>query len=491
MRPGPRARLTIRSSSRKAGARDDGGVSRLITTVAYVKLTGDYTGDPGSNVDQSDTCELIGMFSKPALGAMIALGLSAASALGESASLPMAVPETVGIDPQRLGYLENFIKEGVENGETPGAVLLVARSGKIVLHEAYGERNPATKEPMTRDSIFRIFSMGKGLAAAASLRLIERGELRFDGALSDYLPEFKNMRVVNRNKLGSAPGTYATAEAVAQINVADLLRHSAGFGGYNFYPGYIGDLFRKAGIGGQDLTLAEATERAAKIPLLYQPGTTFSYAETSYNTLGNVLEKTQDKPLKDVMQAEIFGPLGMVDTGFEVPEDKADRLTERMDTGRNATEWFDAVTPRKFHSPATGMTSTAADYWRFIQMLLDEGIAPTGEPVMAPSSVDVMLSDNVSGLKDGLMPKTLLSSGWSWGLGLFVNLPDKPAMIIGGVDGGLFMMAADGGTAFIASRKQDFVAILMNPQLEYLKKTYLAFANLALQTIGRDAGGAD
>ncbi|MEM7316070.1 MAG: serine hydrolase domain-containing protein, partial [Planctomycetota bacterium] len=427
--------------------------------------------------------EAIGMSLKPAIAAVVMLTLTCCLALGQTEPLPFAEPESVGIDPERLQQLSDFIQRGIESGQTPGAVLLVARNGKIVLHEAYGERNPVTSEAMTRDSIFRIFSMGKGLTAAASLRLIERGELSFDAPLSNYLPEFSSMRVVDRTKIGFKRNTYATAEADEEINIADLLRHSAGFGGYNFYPGYIGNLFRRAGVGSWNMSIAEATENAAKIPLLYQPGTTYSYSETAYNTLGRTLEVVRNVPIGDVMRAELFEPIGMIDTGFEVPPDKADRVAERLDTGEEKPNWFDVTKPRKFHSPANGIVSTSTDYWRFVQVLLDNGRAPTGAMLLAPSSVDAMLSDNVSDLRDGLIPRTVISKGWTWGLGLYVNVPNKPSMILGGSKGGLFMLAANGGTAYIASRKDNFVAILMNPQVEYIATEFATFATLALQTI--------
>ena len=423
------------------------------------------------------------MIFRTVLAAALFVGLSVAPSLAENTSLPMAEPEAAGIDPERLEHLVSFVKKGIDAGETPGLVLLVARNGKVVLHEAYGERNPVTKEPMTTDSIFRIYSMGKLIASAAALRLIERGELGFDTAVPDVLPEFKHMRVVDREKPGAEHGTYATIEAISEITVADLLRHSAGFGGYNFYPGYVGDLFRQAGIGRQDLSLAEAAEKTAKLPLEYQPGTTFSYAETSYNTLGRVLEVNQGKPLEDILQAEIFKSVGMTQTGFEVPSDAAARLAERMKTNRDAIEWFDAAGPRKFHSPATGMVSTAADFWRFTQMLLDNGRSLDGQSVLAPMTVDTMLANNTRGLAQGLMPTTDLSPGFAWGLGVFVSIPDEPTILLGGAEGGLFRMAADGGTSYITSREHNFVAVFMNPQVEYLKKNHAILANLALQAI--------
>lgn len=423
------------------------------------------------------------MIVRNILAAVLFVGLSAAPSLAENTSLPMAEPTAAGIDAKRLQHLVTFVKKGIDAGETPGVVLLVARNGKVVLHEAYGERNVVTKEKMTTDSIFRIFSMGKLIAAAAAIRLIERGELGLDTAVPDILPAFKHMRVVDRKKPGAKYGTYATIEAKSQITIGNLLRHAAGFGGYNFYPGYVGDLFRQAGIGRQDLSLAEVADKTAKLPLEYQPGTTFSYSETNYNTLARVLEVHRGKPLLDILQGEIFKPIGMTQTGFEVPPEAAARLTERKKTKRDAIEWFDAVGPRKFHSPATGIVSTAADFWRFAQMLLDKGRSLDGQSVLSPMTVETMLANNTKGLSQGLIPTTDLSPGFAWGLGVFVSIPDEPTILLGGAEAGLFRMAAAGGTSYIASRKHNFVAVIMNPQVEYLRANAAILANLALQTI--------
>lgn len=427
------------------------------------------------------------MSLKSLVVAAFALGLGMVSAQGDTSQLPMAEPEEAGVDPDRLQYLVDYVQKSIAAGKTPGMVLLVARNGKVVLHEAYGEQDPATKEPMTTDSIFRIYSMGKAIAAAATLRLIERGELSFEATVSSYLPDFKDMSVVDRDRPGSVHLTYATKPANSEITIVDLMRHAAGFGDYNFYPGYVGDLFRKAGVGRQDITLAEAASRTALIPLEYQPGTTFSYSETSYNTLGSVLEALQGKPIAEILKAELFDPLGMTSSGFEVPIGSKDKLTERMKTQRDAVEWFDAAGPRAFHSPATGMVSTAADFWRFTQMMLDDGRLLDGTPFLAPITVDTMLSNNTKGLAQGLIPTTDLSPGLAWGLGIFVSLPDEPTILLGGSKGGLLWMAADGGTSYIASLEHNFVAVLMNPQVEFLIDSAPTLVNLSLQTIAADA----
>jgi len=416
------------------------------------------------------------------LAAIGFIGLTAAPSAGESSprQLPMAEPATVGVDPQRLGYLERYIEKAVHNKDIPGAVLLVSRNGRVVLHEAYGIRDPASGELMQKDAVFRIYSMSKALTAAAGLRLIERGALAMNGRLSDYLPDFADLRVLKTDQFDFRTDALATVEADAPITIADLLRQSTGFAGNNFYPGYAGSLFRKAGIESDTLTLAEAAERTAKIPLVYQPGTTFSYAETNYNVLGRLLELSENKPIADVMQAEIFGPLEMIDSGFEVPLDKADRLAQPFNKGTASEDGlFDPTKPRKFHPPANGIVSTAADYWHFVQMLLDNGRGPDGS-VLAPSTVDAMLSDNTSTLKPGSADPMHLFQGWNWGLGLGVHDTDAPSFILAGR--GQFGWVGAGSTMFIADRGRNLAGIIMLQQPEFLHGHVATLMTLVLQT---------
>lgn len=415
------------------------------------------------------------------IGSSMLMSAAFAEPFAPPPAIETVAPEKVGVDPARLAHLENFIKRGIDNAKTPGAVLLVARNGEVVLHEAYGNRGPEGNEAMTTDSLFRIYSMTKAIVAVAALRLVERGDLNLDGNLDSILPEFSNMRVLDRSREGDEHQTFATWETRSKISIIDLMRHTSGMGGWYFYPGIIGQMFRDAGIGGQDLTLSQAAERTSKIPLLYQPGSTFSYTESSYIILAAVLEKVTGKPIAQVVQDEVFDPLGMTNTGFEVPEAQESRLTTRIDTGRNE-KWFDPVGPRAFHSGATGLISTAEDYWRFLSMIVSGGKLPDGTQYLAHLTIKSMLSNNVSDVEEGF-ESSREEPGLSWGKGFFVSIADAPSVFLNGQEGGMFAMFAAGGTMYTASAPNDYISVIMNPQVEYLREAVIPLTNLALQAI--------
>jgi len=266
-----------------------------------------------------------------------------------------------------------------------------------------------------------------------------------------------------------------------EIRILDLLRMSGGFAGYNFYQNDAGDKFRAAGIGGLDLTLAEAADRTAKIPLLYEPGTTFSYAETNFDVLGRVLEVVTGKSISEIFEGVFLGPNGMQDTGFELTKDQATRLAQPNLKGEHASQaLFDATEPRAFHSPANGMLASTLDYWRFLQMLLDGGRSLEGNQVISATSVDTMLSGQTRGLARGLFdPVSKFTPGFRFGLGIAVREQDGGTYVVGGRR--LAGWVGYGGTLFVVDRDRDLIGIIMLQQTGILDNVSI-FQTLLLQT---------
>ncbi|MEM7122587.1 MAG: serine hydrolase domain-containing protein [Pseudomonadota bacterium] len=416
---------------------------------------------------------------------LMVLTAPVALATADETELPIVAPESVGLDPQRLDRLTEFLENAIADGEIAGAVVLVSRHGSIALYEALGKLGPADDTPMPKDAIFRIYSMTKPITALTVLRAVERGEISLVDKLSQYLPAFENMTVLNERHVRGFNEPELTRPALDQIVLFDLVRHAGGFGDETFYPGYVGEQFRAAGIGhNMELTLAEAVKSAAEIPLLYDPGTHFSYAETNFTVLGRVLEVVHDKAIDDIYAEDIFGPLGMVDTGFQIPADNADRLAQPIEraNGPDANLVFDAATPRNYHSTANGLVSTALDYWRFVQMLLDDGTTKDGNVFLAPVSVNAMLTNSISNVALGYHYNfDSLMIGCSWGIGIGVCGEDTSSAVLFGDN--TFFWVGYGGTFFLANRDSNFAMLVMIQQPDYLVTGWSHLYSLAMQSI--------
>lgn len=412
------------------------------------------------------------------LGVCVFIVLTGTAVAQDTVHVPTAAPAEVGLSPERLQVLSDYFETGVAEGRFPGAVVLVSRGGKVAFHEAFGLRDPATEAPMKTDAIFRLYSMTKPLLAAATLVQAERGKLGLGTPLGDVLPDFKSMQVLDTPGDGSNP---SLRPAEREIRILDLLRMSGGFAGYNFYPDQLGDEFRAAGIGGQDLTLAEAAKRTAKIPLLYEPGTTFTYSETSFNVLGRALEVVAKKPIAEVFEKTFTRPNGMQDTGFELTKEQAERLAQPNLKGEHPSKpLFDPTQPRAFHSPANGMLASSLDYWRFLQMLLDGGRSLEGNQIISATSVETMLTGQTRGLARGVFdPIRRNMPGFRFGLGIGVRVQGDSAYVVGGSR--LATWGGYGGTFCVIDRDRDLVGIIMLQQTGLFSKVSI-FQTLLLQT---------
>lgn len=331
----------------------------------------------------------------------------------------VADPVAAGFSPARLDSLSARLQRYVDDGQAPGSVLFVARDGDLVFHQAFGWRDREARDAMVVDDLFRIASQTKAIVSTAVMILQERGRLTIGDPLSKYLPEFASTTVAVPRESGG----YDVEPATRAITIRDLLTHTAGIG-YGWGPAQTA--WEEAGILGwyfaeRDEPMADVVSRMASLPMNAQPGSAFVYG---YNTdiLGVVVEKVSGRSLADFLRAEIFEPLGMDDTYFFVPPDDGDRLTavygsgdgelvRAPATGTMASQGHYLEGPRVATSGGAGLVSTAADYARFLQMMLNGGELGDAR-ILAPATVRLMTSDHLRGLQ--------LGPGEGFGLGFYV-----------------------------------------------------------------------
>jgi len=392
---------------------------------------------------------------KTALLAGITLALLTGPA-GAQAPLPSARPEQVGLSTERLGQLGQVLRQEIAKGKIPGAVALVARKGRIAYHEAFGARDPATRAPMTRDAIFRIYSMTKPVTSVAIMMLQEEGRLVLNDPVSKFLPQLTKLQVAVEKKDASGQPTLELVPAQREITIHDLLRHTSGF----TYGGRTTNLtvkeaYAREGVDARDLTNAELVDRLAKVPLAHQPGTAWEYSR-SVDVLGRVVEVISGKSLGGFFADRIFRPLGMKDSGFSVPQAQQGRLAQAFPidpaTG-DKIALIDVTTPPRYESGGGGAVSTTDDYVRFAQALLNGGRLDRAR-LLGRTTVAFMASDHL-----GPISATIRRPGYTFGLGFQVR---KDV----GLDGqsgsiGEYGWAGAGGTYFWVDPKEQVVAILM------------------------------
>ncbi|MGR4863891.1 serine hydrolase domain-containing protein [Caulobacter sp. LARHSG274] len=424
--------------------------------------------------------------------ALAALSLTAAPAWSasrtQSAALAPAAPDSVGFSPERLRRLEAYMRGLVDQGHVPGATVLLARHGKIVAFEAYG-RKALDGPPMTRDTVFRIYSQTKPVTGVAMMILFEEGRWRLDDPVSKYVPEFANLRVYK----GQNPdGTFVTEPASRPPTMREIMTHAGGFAYGLRTDQPVEKAYRDSGL------LASKTPQAfidtlAKLPLASQPGVEWRYS-ASVDVQGYIVEKLSGQSLADFMQARIFGPLKMTDTGFWLPPAKQDRLAtlyaiDPKSGKRVVADNFmvlDVSKPPTVASGGGGLVSTTADYARFAQMLLNGGELD-GARILAPATVRLMASNHLS---DAVMaaPGALFSPARGRGFGLDLAVVADPARA-GTLQGqGTFSWGGAAGTWFWVDPKNDLLMLGMihilgkeaDPALAHIDETAATLVYQAL-----------
>lgn len=363
--------------------------------------------------------------------------------------LPRAVPEDVGMSTARLARIAPVMQRWVDDGKIPGALTMIAREGRLVHFEKFGMQDVATAKPIEFDTILRIYSMTKPIASIAVMMLYEEGHFQLGTPVSELIPAFKDMQVYTEDGA-------AIVDAETEMTVKHLLTHTSGiiYGGDWDHP--INERYKAANFYGGDL--ANMANELGNIPLLHNPGAAWNYG-MSTDVLGYLVEVVSGMPFAEFLKTRILEPLGMVDTAFSVPDEKADRymtLYEPSEDGGIQVIENAPVSsgPRSFfHSGGAGLQSTAADYLRFCQMLLNDGELD-GVRLLGRKTVELIRINHIS---DDWQP--LERTGCGFGLG-FAVVTDVAETHAPGSEG-TYSWGGLASTTFWIDPVEDLIGILM------------------------------
>jgi len=375
-----------------------------------------------------------------------------------SAAFPTATPSDVGLSKDGLGRLSAAFDREIERKRLPGAVLFVARRGRIAFLESLGVRDPKGSTPMTSDAIFRIYSMTKPIVSVAAMMLLEEGRLLLADPIAKYLPDFAKPNVaIETHDAATGRVSVELVPAAREITIQDLLRHTSGLT-YEFRgSGAVHKRYIEAKVFRRDQTNADQAGTLAKMPLLHQPGIHWEYSRST-DVLGRLVEVVAGQPLAEVLAQRILRPLGMVDSGFHVPAAARDRVAEPFekdpDTGEAVT-LLDVHAPPMFQSGGGGMVSTAQDYARFLHMMLQGG-ALDGARLLSRKTVEYMTADHLGPIPGA---DALTGPGYGFGLGFAVRLSDGIAPTPGSA--GSYYWGGIAGTTFWVDPREQLVAVMM------------------------------
>ena len=356
----------------------------------------------------------------------------------------MATPEDVGVSTKRLKRIRTLLQGYVNSGQLPGFLTVVARRGKIVHFETIGMQDVENSKPVEPDTIFRIYSMSKPITSVAVMMLYEEGHFQLGTPVSQFIPEFENMKVYNEDQT-------EVLDAKSKITVKHLLTHTAGFT-YGWGNKPVDARYREANIREPGSTLVDMVEKLSKIPLVHEPGERWTYS-VSTDVLGYFVEVVSGMPFEEFLQTRIFGPLGMVDTAFSVPSEKVDRFaalyrpTKENGLERTRRPALEVDEYTFFPSGGGGLVSTAADYIRFSQMLLNGGELD-GVRILGKKTVELMRYPHHNN---------------RFGLGFRIITDENPPNILESV--GSFSWGGAAATTFWIDPQEELVGLLMTQLL--------------------------
>ncbi|HEY2470893.1 MAG TPA: serine hydrolase domain-containing protein [Terracidiphilus sp.] len=389
-----------------------------------------------------------------------AIAQHAKAASDHTLDLTVVKPESVGFSSERLERLHTLIQDEIDKKQLGGAVTILARHGKVVEYRTYGKRDLATGADMTRDTIFRDYSMTKPVTGVAMMILYEEGKWQPSDPIAKYIPEFAPLKVFGEM---DADGKMILVDPDHAPTMRELMTHTAGFT-YGFISNTpVDKMYRDEKVLGS-ANLQEMIEKLAKIPLMYQPGKGWAYS-ISMDIQGYIVEKLSGQSLPDFMREHIYEPLGMRDAGFYVPEDKRSRFATLYNA--NAQGELVAGEPGDFAKQPTmasgggGMVSTAEDYFRFASMLANGGELD-GKRVLAPSTVKLMTSNHTP---DSLLTgefgigMSVIRPGFAWGYDCAVIFDPAEANLSDGK--GTFFWDGAAGTWFFVDPANDIVFVAM------------------------------
>ena len=328
--------------------------------------------------------------------------------------LPLTTPEAAGFSSERLQRLDREMNDWAKKEWMNGGVALIIRNGKIAYYKAAGLNDLDTKSALQKDAIFRIASQTKAITSVAMMMLFEEGKFQLDDAVSKYISAFKKQQVLD--KFGAADTTYTTVPAKSDITIRQLFTHTSGLGYAQIGSKEANAIYAKskitAGIGVQDDKLLDAMNRLAKLPLMHQPGEKWTYGLNS-DLLGCLVEVISGMSLNDFFRTKIFQPLGMNDTYFTLPQEKASRLVNlyredstghlvkaegNMLNGPTVSNY--PLISSSYYSGGAGLSSTIYDYGIFLQMLLNNGMY-NGKRLLSRNSVRLMTMNQIGDVPFG------------------------------------------------------------------------------------------
>ena len=407
--------------------------------------------------------------------------LSSLSVAGDT-PLPKTTPESVGLSSERLKRIDTVFETGISKKQIPGAVIAIARHGKLVFFKAYGMQNDSTGTPMRTDSIFRIYSMTKPLVSVGAMTLHEEGKLYLSEPVGKYLPDLMDMTVAKTNRDPETGIDMVEIIAAEQsIKIHDLLRHTSGFT-YGFFGNSPArQKLKESGIGSlnaMDISLKDFVARLAKLPLAYQPGKHWEYGR-SVEVLGRLMEVVSGKNLDAFMVTSIFEPLDMVDTGFWVPKEDWSRIAEPF---RNSGEpkLIDVTQHPKLLSGGHGLVSTVGDYLRFCQMMLNGGVLD-GTRILGSKTVQYITANHLGTGISRAGPYYLPGPGYGFGLGFGVRENNGISAWPGSV--GEYFWGGYAGTYFWIDPKEDLIVVSMTQSVLHRVYYRMVLRNLVYQAL--------
>jgi CubicO group peptidase (beta-lactamase class C family) len=394
-------------------------------------------------------------------------------------------PEAVGMSSERLQRINQLIERKIKEEKIVGAVTLVARRGKVVHLATAGQSDLEANKPLKSDAIFRIYSMTKPITTVAAMMLYEEGKFQIDDPVAMYLPEFKDVMVYGEGG--------ALVKPKSPMTIRHLMSHTSGLT-YGFFGNTpVDQQYRAANLMSGDTTLSEFTVKLAKLPLLFHPGEQWNYGVNT-DVLGRLVEVWSGLALDEFMRQRIFKPLGMNDTGFDVPAAKIERFTTNYQWGTNPLALGEVTgkrtvsdhpsksryaSPAKFFSGGGGLVSTAQDYLRFCQMLLNGGVLD-GVRLLSPKTVQLMTSDHT---KQARVPQggVTLGRGAAFGLGFQVITDTAENQRIGSV--GTFDWAGAASTSFFIDPQEQIIGIMMTQKMPTDFRLMVEFRTAVYQAI--------
>ena len=387
----------------------------------------------------------------------LALKLLVAAGLALALPLPSFARDTsqstaarAGVDSAKLAAIVDWLKADVDKGRIPGAVVLVARDGQVLLHEAVGWADKDKKVAMQRNSIHAIASSTKMITTVAALRLFEANKLQIMAPIATYLPELKDLKISVERRDAAGNVTTELAAPARQPTVHDLMTHRAGFTYFFFPPNPLRNRYRELGIDRVDnMGADEMLQKLATLPLAFSPGTSFEYSIAT-DLLGHIIERVTKKPLDAALKELVLDPLKMRETTFYVQGAAQERYARPLssDPDKWVFEWLDVTRQPKRFSGGAGMASTAADYFRLLQMLVNGGTLD-GTRLLSPMTLRWALADQIGTTRGVAHP----GDGYSWNLVNPVRVTDGGAAFPGSV-GDVFWGGITGPRYFFDAKEK-------------------------------------